>query len=149
METDPFLAPWVEGEALLSLIPQREPVVMVDRFYGLDEPFSYTGLTVGEANLFNRNGRFTEYGITEHIAQSAAVRIGYACMKRGEAVPVGFIGSVDKMDYYASPATGDELHTILKVEQEIFGLTLVSAKVYVKERLVAEGKMKIFLKKAL
>ncbi|MDR1981290.1 MAG: hydroxymyristoyl-ACP dehydratase [Tannerellaceae bacterium] len=147
METHPFHTPWVEGEELLSLIPQREPVVMVDSFYGLNDPFSYTGLTVDETNLFNHNGRFTEYGITEHIAQSAAVRIGYVCRSKGEAVPVGLIGSVDKMEYYSLPAVGEELHTILKVEQDIFDLTLISAKVYVKDHLIAEGRMKIFLKK--
>jgi 3-hydroxymyristoyl/3-hydroxydecanoyl-(acyl carrier protein) dehydratase len=139
--------PLLKGEEVVSLIPQRAPFVMVDSFYGMDENGSYTGLTIEGSNLFFHDGIFDECGITEHIAQSGAVRIGYLCSVRKESIPVGFIGSVDKMSFYSLPKAGDELHTTLKVEQDIFNITLVSASVYIKDQLIAEGYLKIFLKR--
>lgn len=141
-----FDTPLLEGDELLELIPQRQPVVMVDRFFGMDETGSYTGLTVEASNLFCCDGVLDECGVTEHIAQSAAVRVGYLYRCKGEPVPVGFIGSVNKMTYHTLPAVGEELHTVIKVEQEIFDITLISARVEAGGRLIAEGQLKIYLK---
>lgn len=142
-----FHTPLLTGDELLELIPQRPPIVMVDCFYGMDEQASYSGLTVRDTNLFCHDGVLDECGVTEHIAQSAAVRVGYLYASKGERIPVGFIGSVNKMTYHALPLVGDELHTVIKVEQEIFDITLISARVESDGRLIAEGQLKIFLKK--
>lgn len=142
-----FDKPLLSGMELLDLIPQRPPIVMVDRFFGINEEGSYTGLKVESSNLFCSEGRLDECGLTEHIAQSAAVRIGYLYTCKGEAVPVGFIGSVNKMSYYTLPEVGDDLHTCIRVEQEIFDITLISATVRVNGVIIAEGQLKIFLKK--
>lgn len=147
MEEVSFDTPLLAGDALLDLIPQRPPMVLVDRFYGMDDQNSYTGLTVEAGNLFCEHGVMDECGVTEHIAQSAAVRIGYLYKCKGEEIPVGFIGSVNKMTYHVLPSVGDELRTVIKVEQEIFDITLISARVEAAGRLIAEGQLKIFLKK--
>lgn len=142
-----FDTPLLSGDELLDLIPQRAPIVMVDRFFGMDDNGSYTGLKVEDSNLFCQGGQLDECGITEHIAQSAAVRVGYLYRCAGEKIPVGFIGSVNKMNFYALPQVGDELHTTIRVEQEIFDITLISATVQVNGTTVADGQLKIFLKK--
>ena len=84
------------GDELFRLIPQRPPMVMIDRFYGIEENTSWSGLAVTPDNLFCRDGVLQETGIIEHIAQSAAARVGYIYMLREEPVPLGFIGSVEK-----------------------------------------------------
>lgn len=150
MNNSPFQTPILSSDELLTLIPQRSPIVMVNRFYGIDEEASYTGLKVEATNLFCRaDGRLDECGVTEHIAQSAAARVGYLCIQKGEPVPLGFIGSVNKMTYHALPQVGDELYTTIRVKQEIFDITLISATVRVKDTLIAEGELKIVLKKDL
>ena len=73
-----------QGEELFRLIPQRPPMVMIDRFYGIEENTSWSGLTVTTDNLFCRDGVLQETGIIEHIAQSAAARVGYIYMLRKE-----------------------------------------------------------------
>lgn len=147
MNNTPFTTVLFGGEEILSLIPQRPPMVMIDRFYGMDEQGSYTGFTIAADNLFCSDGQLDECGIIEHIAQSAAARVGYIYKTKDEPIPLGFIGSVNKMNLYTRPRTGEELHTTIKVEQEIFDITLISATVRVNERLIAEGQLKIFLKK--
>lgn len=136
-----------QGDELFRLIPQRPPMVMIDRFYGIDNEISRSGLTVTPDNLFCLNGVLQETGIIEHIAQSAAARVGYIYLLRQEPIPLGFIGSVEKMKIYRLPAVGAELHTGITVVQEVFDITLITAEVKENDELLAECRMKIYLKK--
>lgn len=149
--------PPIEGEVLLQLIPQRPPVVMIDRFFGIEGGESHAGLTVSTDNLFVRDGHLQESGIIEHIAQSAAARVGYIYRQNEEAVPLGFIGSVDKLTIHCLPQARQVLYTTINIIQEVGDITLIGAKVEIDSRaadssqavvVVAECRMKIFLKKA-
>ncbi len=137
----------IHGERILGLIPQRPPIVMVDSFFGIEENCSYSGLTVTSDNIFCEAGKLQEPGIIEHIAQSAAARIGFIYTRQGEKVPLGFIGSVDKLKIYDLPEVRMKLFTEITVVQEVFDITLVSAQVKAGEELIAECRMKIFIKK--
>ena len=137
----------IQGEGILNLIPQRPPIVMVDSFFGFEENRSYSGLTVTTDNLFCEAGRLQEPGIIEHIAQSAAARIGFIYTRQGEKVPLGFIGSVEKMKLFRLPSAGAELYTGITIVQEVFDITLITAEVKENDELLAECRMKIYLKK--
>lgn len=137
----------IHGEGILKLIPQRPPIVMVDRFFGIEENRSYSGLTVTADNLFCQAGKLQEAGLIEHIAQSAAARIGFIYTQQSEQVPLGFIGSVDKLKIHSLPDVGTELFTEITVVQEVFDITLIAAEVKDGEELIAECRMKIFIKK--
>ena len=137
----------IHGEGILGLIPQRPPIVMVDSFFGIEENCSYSGLTVTSDNIVCEAGKLQEPGIIEHIAQSAAARIGFIYTRQGAQVPLGFIGSVDKLKIYNLPEVGIKLFTEITVVQEVFDITLVSAQVKAGEELIAECRMKIFIKK--
>lgn len=138
--------PLLKDEQILTLIPQRPPVVMVDAFYGIENEASYSGLTILDSNIFCSNGHLQEPGIIEHIAQSAAARAGFIFRQKNENVPLGFIGSIDKLGIYRLPVVGERLKTRITVLQEIMNLSLISAQVFVNEQLVAECRMKIFIK---
>ena len=137
----------IHGEGILGLIPQRPPIVMVDSFFGIEGNCSYSGLTITSDNIFCEAGKLQEPGVIEHIAQSAAARIGFIYTRQGAQVPLGFIGSVDKLKIYNLPEVGIKLFTEITVVQEVFDITLVSAQVKAGEELIAECRMKIFIKK--
>lgn len=139
--------PLLAKEELFTIIPQRPPMVMVDAFYGISEEISYSGLTVQEDCLFCSEGKLDECGVIEHIAQSAAARVGYLYKSRNEEIPVGFIGSTERLSIFRLPEVGEVLYTKIRVEQEVFDITLISAEVESKEGQIATGRMKIFLKK--
>lgn len=139
--------PILQDEGILNLIPQRPPIVMVDSFCGIEDKCSYSGLTITADNLFCQESKLQEAGIIEHIAQSAAARIGYIYLQQNEPVPLGFIGSVDKLTIHALPEVGQELSTEISVIQEVFDITLIAARVSTAEGLVAECRMKIYLDK--
>ncbi len=135
----------ISGDALLELIPQREPIVMIDRYCGLIDGVSHAGLHIADDNLFCEDGFLQEYGLIEHIAQSAAVRVGAECRLANRNIPVGFIGSVDKMSIYALPAVGEDILSEVRIEQEVGNISLISARVVCGGKVMAEGRMKIFL----
>lgn len=137
----------VEGREILEYIPQRAPMVMVDRFYGIEDRVSVTGLTVADDTFFCEDGVLNESGVIEHIAQSAAVRAGYECKAAGKEVALGYIGAVEKLTIHRLPLAGEVLHTEITHEYEVMNITLVSAVVTVLGQPVAECKMKIYLEK--
>jgi 3-hydroxymyristoyl/3-hydroxydecanoyl-(acyl carrier protein) dehydratase len=140
-----FAKALISGEEIKNYIPQREPVIMVDAFYGMEENRSFSGLGVKEDNIFVEAGLLNESGIIEHIAQSCALRVGYHCRQQNIPVPVGYIGALKNVKILALPQLGQQLFTTVTVLQEVFDITLVSAEVKVDEDVIAIGEMKIFL----
>ena len=150
LETNPLETNPLETNPLetnpLELIPQRPPMVLVDRFEGIDaEGVSTTGYTVVPAGLFVAGGRMSECGIIEHMAQSAAARIGWCCRAEGRPVPVGFIGAVSRLELHDLPRTGAHLRTRLRIVQEIGPLSLAEVRTEADGRPLAEGNLKIYL----
>ncbi len=135
----------IENDEILNYIPQRDPIVMVDRFYGIVENSSYSSLDILATNIFCENGIFNESGIIEHIAQSAALRIGYICKNRGEDIPIGFIGSVNGLEIFEFPKEGAQIQTTITIEQEFMNLTVIKGITQCGNNIIAQCKMKIFL----
>lgn len=138
--------PLLVGEGLYKLIPQRNPIVMVDTFFCADEESAETGLQIQSENIFCEGGYLREPGLIEHVAQSAAAFAGYAPYERGEAPKLGFIGEVKKFKIGRLPEIGEFLHTKLQVLGEAAGVTLISAETKSKDEVLASCQMKIFIK---
>lgn len=138
--------PLLEGEGLYNLIPQRNPIVMVDTFFRADENGAETGLHIQSGCLFGEGGFLREPGMIEHVAQSAAAFAGYAPYTRGEQPKLGFIGEVKKFRISRLPRVGEFLHTTLRVMGEAAGVTLIAAETRVEDEVLATCQMKIFIK---
>jgi 3-hydroxymyristoyl/3-hydroxydecanoyl-(acyl carrier protein) dehydratase len=141
--------PIIEGAAVSALIPQKHPIEMVDKLWFNDETTTVSGLTVSENNIFCEKGVFTEPGIMENIAQTAAIRAGYMAsllVKDGNP-PVGYIGAIKKLVFHQLPKVGSELKTEIVVQQVVFDVTLITGRSTVDGEPVAECEMKIFLKR--
>lgn len=130
---------------ITDLIPQRPPIVMVDQFLELKESLSWTEFTVKEDNLFVEEGEMSECGIIEHIAQSAAARVGFVYQEKGETVPIGYIGSINHFKINRLPHVGEQLKTSIEMIQEVFNISLVEAKCTVEGIELASCRMKIYL----
>ncbi len=138
----------VQGESLWELIPQGPPMIMVDKLYYIDQNRTITGFTINKHNIFCQDGVFREPGLIENIAQTAAVRSGYFCRyEKNEKVQKGFIGAVKNLIIYFLPEINSEIYTEIKIEHNIFDVTIISGVIKCKGRKVAECEMKIFLTK--
>ena len=105
---------------IIDLIPQREPIVMVDKFVGITNGISETQLTIKNDNIFVENDCFTDFGLIEHIAQSAAARVGYICRKENKPISIGYIGAISNMEIVFLPKINDILETRIEILQEVF-----------------------------
>lgn len=136
----------MQGEDLFSLIPQRPPIVEIDTLYEASATEAHTGLTVCENNYFCEEGRLSEAGLIEHIAQSAAAFAGYTTYLRGEEPHLGFIGEIKKCKIYELPELGAVLHTWIEFVSDVNGVSLMKAFTTVDLKKIAECQIKIFLR---
>lgn len=135
-----------QNEQLFQLMPQRDPIVMVDKIHDAEGDTAHTGLTVKPDNYFiEEDGRMAEPGLIEHIAQSASAFKGHRALTAGEPLPIGYIGEVKKFHCYMRPQVGDELLTTIVLGAEVNGVTLMTGETYCGDVKVADTQMKIFV----
>lgn len=129
-----------------TLLPQRPPFIMVDALTLYDENVAETIFVVKKENLFCRNGKFSEAGIVENVAQTCAARIGYINkILNNRTVKLGIIGAIRNLEINFLPRTGDTLRTRIEIKSEVFSMSLVEARVECGGRLAASCEMKIAL----
>ena len=135
----------IEDISLNELLPQRPPIMMIDRLVSCDEVFAVTELTVREDNIFVENERLTSSGLIENIAQSCAARIGYLNLNAGGTVKIGVIGAISNLDIVRTPKVGEKLETTIELISEVFQMTLVEAVVKINGEAIVRASMKIAL----
>lgn len=130
---------------ILTLLPQRPPMVMVDRLLHCDPVVTVTELTVREDNIMVEDGRMSACGLIENIAQTCAARMGYINLSSGKEVRVGVIGALRDMEIHSLPKVGDKIETRIEVSDEVFGMTLAHAESRSGDTLLCSGTIKIAL----
>lgn len=145
--------PILQYDAVSVLIPQKPPIEMVDTLWENDDQKTVSGFTIQANNIFCENGFFTEPGIIENIAQTAALRAGYtiSTMTQEGALtgppPVGYIAAIKNLVINRLPRAGSVLKTQIFIKQIIFDITLIDAQTFCNDEEIASCEMKIFLKK--
>ena len=133
----------VEGEDVITFIPQKPPIVMVDTLYECEPAKAVTGLTIRNENMFCEDGLFRETGIIEHIAQSAALKAGYEQHTNNTQPSIGYIGSVKNFTLHYLPSAGDHLVTTITVMHVVGNVVVLHGKVECGGKAVAECEMKV------
>lgn len=138
----------MKGEDIKNLLPQRDPVLMVDELLEVDGEEAQTFFAVRPGNFFlGEDGRLEASGLIEHIAQSASAFAGYMARLAGAAKPpTGYIGEVKNFRCHHRPQAGDELYTVIRLGPEVEGVRLLSGETLAEGRIVAETQMKIFIR---
>ncbi len=127
-----------------ELLPQQEPFIMVGKLVSFDMGKTVTQTLITDKNIFVEDGVFTASGLIENIAQTCATRIGYInkyILKK--EIQLGFIGAIRNLKLHRCPKVGELIETTIITEEEIFGMTLVSATIMVAGEFIAESSMKI------
>ena len=71
----------ISGEAIIELIPQRHPFVMIDKLFFSDAEKTISGFEIKSDCILCANGTLSEGGLVENIAQTAAAGVGYIFKK--------------------------------------------------------------------
>jgi predicted hotdog family 3-hydroxylacyl-ACP dehydratase len=134
-----------EEYEILALIPQRPPMIMIDRLTYASDKSAGGRLFIKQSNLFCHSGRFQEAGLIEFIAQTAAAYMGYLQLSAQKEIKLGFIGAIKNLVIYSLPLINTEVQTEIVVENELLGFTILTGKILQNNSIIAEGEMRILL----
>jgi 3-hydroxyacyl-[acyl-carrier-protein] dehydratase len=142
----------VTKENITTFIPQRAPIIMVDGLLEHSDQISVSQLVIAMDNIFVADGHFQMPGMVENIAQTAALRMGYAHMVQAKesggapiAPPVGFIGEVKNLTIHFLPPVGSTIHTKVELLHNVFTASVIKGTVLHDGKVAADCEMKIFL----
>jgi 3-hydroxymyristoyl/3-hydroxydecanoyl-(acyl carrier protein) dehydratase len=130
---------------IFDLIPQRPPMVMIDKLIYADPKTGKGIFYITESNPFCFNGQLLEAGMMECIAQTAAAFTGYSRLSMHEEVKKGYIGSVKNLVVYSLPSAGTEIQSEITLENELLGFTIITGRIKQNDNLLAECEMRILI----
>jgi len=126
-------------------IPQGPPFVMIDKLLYADEVSARTSFVVRADNVLIDGEFFCEAGLVENMAQTAAAQAGHISSLEKKMPAIGYIADVKNLEIVFLPKINDEIETEIHIENQIFGVTIIGAKVFCRQKLVASCQMKIFI----
>ena len=118
---------------------------MVGKLLSSDDNTTRSSFRITADNVFVKDNEFQEGGLLENMAQTAALRAGYAAQAENKSPAMGYIGAVKDFEIFALPKVGDELTTEIDIENQVFDVTVISGKVWHNENLLAQCEMKLFI----
>ncbi len=130
---------------ITEYIPQRAPFVMVDEVLQADDTVSKTQFEIKAGHLFVNDGYFTESGLVENMAQTAAAGTGCKYQQEGKPAPVGYIGAIKNLNIISLPKVGDIITTEIKFTTQVMNVHIVQGRVYNHDQEIANCELKIFL----
>lgn len=134
-----------EEHEILDLIPQRPPMVMIDRLTHSGDKSARGRLFIKESNLFCHSGHLQEAGLIEFIAQTAAAYVGYLKLSVQKEVNLGFIGVIKNLVIHSLPSINTEVQAEIIVENELLGFTIITGKIFQNNSVIAEGELRILM----
>lgn len=134
-----------DSDFLGSLIPQKEPFVMVDKLLHFSEKNIVSGFTISEENILVKENHFSESGLIENMAQTIALHTGYKYFLEKKPAPTGYIGAIKKATIFELPLVAQELSTSVEIVHDIMGVTLIKAIVECEGKVIAQSEMKTAL----
>ena len=132
-------------ENILNLIPQKPPFVMVGKLLYSDDNITRTSFTIPADNVLVFNGAFSEAGLMENMAQTAAAGEGNMARIEDRPIAIGYIGAVKNLEVFKLPLINEELITEVKFETRLLNVAIVTGKVWRHDALIAQCEMKIFI----
>ncbi|RQO32475.1 3-hydroxyacyl-ACP dehydratase [Taibaiella sp. KBW10] len=118
---------------------------MIDEIISANEQQTTSSFLISQENIFVANGVFTEPGLIENMAQTAAAGTGYKAALENTAPPVGFIGQVKQLNISQLPKVGDTLQTTITNIQQVMNAFIVKGTILCAGQEIASAEYKIFL----
>ena len=128
-----------------SLIPQREPIIMIDKIVSHSDEKTSTSLTIKETNIFVEKSIFQSSGLIEHIAQSSAARMGMKTTEEEKKPLLGYIASIKNMMINRLPKVGETILTEIIVTNHINNIIVVQGESKVANIVVSNCELKVFI----
>ncbi|MBK7147489.1 MAG: hypothetical protein IPH78_01395 [Bacteroidetes bacterium] len=135
----------ISGQALVRLIPQKEPFVFISSLLAVDENQCETNFLFDHHHVLCQNGLLGIGGILENIAQSSGCKMGYENFMLGQPTRAAFIGEIREFTYTRLPRAGELLTTKITIENKVFGsVVVIAGLIKTESETIASCKMKVF-----
>lgn len=118
---------------------------MIDQLTSSDESITTTTFMVRDSNILVTHGYFSEPGLIENIAQTAAARAGYFALTQKVPIPLGFIGSIKALEIHELPPIGASLETEVKLLHQVFEVSIISGIIRCAGKVLVQCEMKIVI----
>ena len=129
-----------------NYIPQRRPMVMIDCLTKATDECAVSEFTIEPDNIFVSEGLFTEFGLIENIAQTAAAQAGYLHQQQGIPITQGFIAAIKNVTILTLPPLHSKIKTTVTVTNRIFEVVIIQGTVEHNDITLCHCEMKIFIK---
>lgn len=134
----------VPFQQITNLIPQKDPFVLVDELISCSDIITECGFLIPDSHPLVHNGKLSEGGLTENIAQTAAAGNGYQSIKNDTAVPNGFIAGIKNLKVIRLPLCNSRIRTIVTQENRVMDYNLIKGEVFQNDECIASCEMKIY-----
>ncbi len=119
---------------------------MIHNLLEASESHAVTETIIELDNLFCLDGKLTEPGLIENIAQTAAAQAGYQCHVKNIPVPLGFIASIKDLQVIKLPPVNARISTRIEITNQVFDVTIFNASVFLEGECICTGEMRVFIK---
>jgi len=132
----------------MKYIPQAPPFVMIDELLFADERQAQTRFTIPAGHLFVIQNVFTEPGLVENMAQTAAAGTGKQAADLGLSAPVGFIGQVKNLHIYQLPEVGETITSTVIHTARVMNALVAEGSIRCNGVVIARAEFKVFLQES-
>lgn len=127
------------------IIPQREPIIMIDEIVNHSDVKTTTSLTINETNIFVEENIFQSSGLIENMAQSSAARMGIQTNKEGNKPLLGYIASIKNLMVNRLPEVGEKILTEIIIANKINNIIVIKAEGKVDNIIISSCELKVFI----
>ena len=116
-----------------TLLPQREPYMLVDVLTRHDDELTVTETRVRADNMLVERGRLSVAGLVENMSQSCAARIGYInkYIRKG-GLSRGVVASMSGLQVYELPRVDETIVTRVRVGCELEDMLMAAVETVAK-----------------
>ena len=127
------------------IIPQREPIIMIDEIVNHSDVKTTSSLTINETNIFVEENIFQSSGLIENMAQSSAARMGIQTNKEGNKPLLGYIASIKNLIVNRLPEVGEKILTEIIIVNKINNIIVIKAEGKVDNIIISSCELKVFI----
>lgn len=131
-------------QAARKFIPQQNPFVLVDDLISSSEESTTCSFIIPEKHPLVCEGKLTEGGLCENIAQTAAAGNGFQSIQQNLAIPKGFIAGIKSFKLMRLPSINSNLKTVVTQENRVLDFNLVKGEIFQNDEVIASCEMKIY-----
>ena len=131
--------------AARSLLPHKGPMCCIDRLLSSSKTAAITEADLHAEHVLLTDGLLDPAGCVELAAQTAGALQGFDQYKQGLPPKSGFLVGVQDFFVHGIARAGDTVRIEAAIIAELGEMTVLSARLFHQERLLAEGRLKVYV----